>query len=297
VVILAAALAARAVGTTPPRLVFDPGAGRFLSAEAIAAPLKSMSKASVVDHIVVLASSDELGYRLSTQGLSKFGLPELAMAEVTDRDAAVWLVNAAAQALAESTAAKGIADGRLGISRTQSVERAHAARAYMLDAPSEAAEVAVVLRACDDPPGSIELEPPPGTSREAWMSESRRVLGFVDERAGDEAQEQVKRSGLRPGEEISAARELFQNDSAATVFVNRRFEADGFAEYIWLRVRDWRDGRVRGVVAGVPRFTREVRQGDLLEIEEGQIAEWVIDRPDGVPPTVLSPQSIGAVNG
>jgi hypothetical protein len=35
----------------------------------------------------------------------------------------------------------------------------------------------------------------------------------------------------------------------------------------------------------------------LLEIEEGQIAEWVIDRPDGVPPTVLSPQSIGAVNG
>jgi hypothetical protein len=53
-------------------------------------------------------------------------------------------------------------------------------------------------------------------------------------------------------------------------------------EYIWVRVESWADDRIRGRLANVPVRRADLRLGDPVELDAGDICDWCITHADGV---------------
>jgi len=50
---------------------------------------------------------------------------------------------------------------------------------------------------------------------------------------------------------------------------------------MWIAVHRWKGGRVYGNLVSQPEFRRDLRNGQAVDVEEGEIFDWMLAHPDG----------------
>jgi uncharacterized protein YegJ (DUF2314 family) len=57
-------------------------------------------------------------------------------------------------------------------------------------------------------------------------------------------------------------------------------EDDGH-EYMWVAVTTWEEGIIRGTIANDPKYRRDLRAGQTVDIPEDEVFDWMIAFADG----------------
>lgn len=74
-------------------------------------------------------------------------------------------------------------------------------------------------------------------------------------------------SGLKKGE--------------AFFLVTRIFDKDGKYEQVFVRIKNWEGENISGTIANDLSVVKEYKSGQLINIKETDILDWVISKPDG----------------
>jgi len=278
-------------------VVFDPDALRIVDRSAAAGWFSPMGVVAAARHIIVPFSVGESGLGwMTTRGLQKFGLPDLQLLEIPPNlERLSVLLNSVAQYLIDSGFKAALErhgeidalelDSEIGI-EPQLVARA-LARPGTGDG-LRGVRIGLRFDADAQPPTVTIVRPPDVTLSQAeWLytvvealSEQKSetpIMAKTDsdemtaahERAMAEMPEVKQRfgGGLRPGEV------LFMKYGFGT--------PDGDREFMWFAVTGWSGPMVAGQLANEPRQIPTLRLGQEVSIPEGDVFDWMVQRPDG----------------
>lgn len=97
--------------------------------------------------------------------------------------------------------------------------------------------------------------------------------------------ERMEAAHLEAVSGLPAVRERFQDglEPGAQLYVKHGFPyGDGSRrEYMWVVVATWGRGRIRGHLANDPVYRMDLRGGQVIELGEGEVFDWLLLHPDG----------------
>lgn len=227
-------------------------------------------------------------YRLVTRGLRRFGDCELVVEDVPAASApdVAFVVNAIADALhrvggqpgqrampSTLTVSAEMVQGQARFSvvpagpddpedplcrvRFEGAITAPVALGTPAPAPTEPpVQVAAVAPVASAP--ASDVPPAPRSLREAQVLARERLESVV---------RPVWDRGLAPGEKVAVS----------VPFTTRT----GTREYLWIELTEWRGDRMKGVLANEPINVPGLRKGDVVDVVQGDVFDYVWKRPDG----------------
>lgn len=231
--------------------------------------------------------------RAVTLGMSKFGLPDLVIAELhgPENRPASALMEVLVQRLYE--APTKLQQGRLTLALSDLRHQALRKQMEKSLQPGGRGEGVVCLSEARPEPGDannrllrIGFDLSTGADRhEKRLNFFVTMFGIsetdiIGARSGDaellaasrRAREQIPvlraavKSGLKPNEQV---------------FVKAPFSEAGQTEFMWIHVARWEGGRIRGVLTSTPRSIRTVRFGQEVDVAESDFYDYIRRHPDG----------------
>jgi len=277
-----------------------------LSYRPAAREIPQDGRIAVVQHINVLQSVNERGLGwTTTTGLTKFGLPNLQIEESPAHLARplAGILSAVAQRLVgrvlEETAAATEPPARIFLDRSLILHPADIVRATGQGAGRARGSrpATVGLEYTAGIPGGrepfITVRPPDGFrgGPSVWA----QVL--VDALTGRASDDQIvnvcehcthegalERAHRRAVNELPSVKERFRKGlkPGRVLLVKVPFpHGKGGFEYMWVTVTTWRGIRIQGQLTSHPLHRKDLRAGDPIEIDEMEVYDWMVTKPDG----------------
>lgn len=223
------------------------------------------------------------GIRGVTLGLGQLGLPELALDDVPEGNA---LVHAVAQLLCEGQVPA--ADGRFRVDLTAVRNPSAAEGLRPLSGTSQAVEVRLVAAEPEEGDNPLRLWRidflGDGTYTERLVATTSKLFGIADEilgAKGDDRELLAARDRARKRLPEVAAR--FSNGLAMgdRLLVKGPLGPPDRREWVWLEVRRWERGRIRGVLMSQPMQDLGIDEGSEVEVAEADVFDWTLAHADG----------------
>jgi len=278
-------------------VVFDPDALRIVDRSAAPGWFSPMGVVAAARHIIVPFSVGESGLGwMTTRGLQKFGLPDLQLTEMPPNlDRLSVLLNSVAQYLIDSgfkaaLERHGEIDS-LELDSEVAIEPQVVARALARpDTGDGLRGVRVGLRFDEDAqPPTLTIVRPSGVtlSQAEWLysvvealSEQKTEIPIMAKTDSDEmtaahnrAMSEMPEVKLRFGRGLRPGEVLFMKYGFGT--------PDGDREFMWFAVTGWSGPMLAGQLANEPRQIPSLRLGQEVSIPEGDVFDWMVQRPDG----------------
>ncbi len=239
-------------------------------------------------NFTVFVSTVEKGVTLKSAGMKHFGLPELQLDNVarSSRDAAVSLLNATAQILAEQH--EEIGPGPLQVSLASMRHAQHRKNLEEKRFESAKGVVDVVLAPSGDqkvPRLTITF---PGLGAptelvEAGIAEFFGSADRVDQVNHDEELTALSKAQLEIYK--SSIKKRFRKglQYGEVLLVKAPFETSaGGNEWMWVEVtRLGAGGKIEGLLANDPDDVPELVSGSEVVVEEAELFDWMLQQADG----------------
>jgi uncharacterized protein YegJ (DUF2314 family) len=294
--------AARAVAAGFSGVIVDPALEETQPVASHAQRLPADTPLRITDHVSVAYSLEKSGLGwMATEGMSKFGLPELQVEDYPpdlSYDLGTVLFAAGRRLLSELEArpeehrrARGglRIPSELRLDRRALVEPGEPVPAL----PAREGRGWTTVRLRYDPGGPNEVPVltllPPRSSRAehgVWLnslctdlfgnqSTFRRIdpdspaMIAARERAAAELPRVKKRflAGLRAGE---------------LLYVKTGVDTQsGDREYMWVVVNTWKGYLLTGQLSNDPRWSQKLRAGQTVHLYDSDVVDWMLDLPDG----------------
>jgi hypothetical protein len=272
----------------------DTGTRRVLAADAALRTLPAADGAGfrLADWMLVFQSTGSAGLRMTTKGLSRFGLPELQVRNVPPQLGDAW-----------TQVLTGLASGLLGTWLTALRDRAEPAFASV-PAVLEVRESDIVrgydARGREGPAAAVRLtfDPSPQDDEDSFLtvqppddypaSAGEFLAGVCAALFGPPAREirylalsdEMEKAMRAAREGLPAARARFLAGDLpprARLMVKHEITEAGRAEYPWAYVTSWSDpARVLGNSAGDATLDPGIRAGRPIVVDAATIIDWAI---------------------
>ena len=293
--------AARAVADAVSGVILDPALPRLEPIASYKQPIPKDLQIRLRDQIVVPFSmgENELGW-ITTNGLSKFGLPDLQIRDFPPNlhEDLSWVMNGAARHLLVELAkqSRGRQAARVlrigpeirltvqeltGEGEKASFNQFKGARGWtrirLRYEPGKQGETAF-----------LTLLPPRGFrgSQGVWLNAlmadlfgSQDTLRFVG--AHSQAMEAAHQRAVR---ELPGVKRRFQAGlrPGETLLVKHGFPTGGGGhEYMWVAVNTWTGARLQGQLVNDPQVRMDLRAGQTVQLAEQDVFDWMIHLPNG----------------
>ena len=308
---------ARALAATlPGAVIVDPEFPRLLPLSAAREHLPMDGRVRVVDHILVPYSHDtQTGLLwITTKGMGRFGLPDLELRDVPPNLAspllpivngmAQWMVDRAMHHVLETLEQGGsLSDEPAILSvraektlRLREIRRAYAPEFFLEDeddsetedVPGEAKLRMEMGQPRKGEPPLLRLLPPAGVSTGTgiWLNTLLDDLFGADMPLAEILSEnaEMETAHREAVDELPRVRARFQAGfrSGEVLHIKHGFSTpEESHEYMWIAVTRWEDGRIRGNLANDPQRRNDLRAGEIVEIAEEEVFDWLIVHSDG----------------
>ncbi len=291
--------AARTLAARLDGVVFDPALFQLAPLDENELDLPPDGRIVALEHILIPYSTDERGAGwITTAGLDRFGLPNLEIRDVPPSlfGRLGYVLNAVAQRLVETMMAA--ADGPVpevaferelrltldDIARSQGEEAAQ---------PEEGVRGWTLVGLEHTGKGRRGLEPfislvPPGLAR---RDQGEWLYSILNDLLGPEAPENcdyvssdnelMEEAHHRAVAALPDVKRRFQAglETGAQLYIKHGFPADDHHEYMWIAVSAWRGSRIQGRLANDPFERLDLRAGQVVEIVEKEVYDWMIEGP------------------
>jgi uncharacterized protein YegJ (DUF2314 family) len=291
--------AARAVADSLSGVVMDPALPRLEPLATQKQPIPKDLQIRVRDQIIVPTSIGETGLGwITTNGLGKFGLPDLQIRDYPPNLHLGWVMLGAARHVLVELAKQSRGhkaprvlrigpEIRLTVQEVIGEEDPATFRRY----PGARSWTRLRLRyepGRQGDQGFLTLLPPRGFSgsQGVWLNSvltdlfgSEDTLRYVG--ANSQAMEAAHQRAVR---ELPAVKRRFQAGlrPSETLLVKYGFPtADGGHEYMWVAVNTWKRERLTGQLANDPQERRDLHAGQTVQISEPDVYDWMIQLPNG----------------
>lgn len=244
----------------------------------------------ISDHIVLHAYRDGELIRIVSLGMVKFGLPDLAINQVSSKDEVMGtLANLVCQTLLE----RGTLDpgGQLVVS----IDRLKHAefRAELMDKANDNAKRSVALRLVNSFPREGDADNRlleiafPGAANS--LQEAQAAVGF-ELFGGHDSIVRVKHdAALLAASERARKRALSigkryakQPPFGEQLLVKVPFRTtDGGTEWMWVEVVRWDGDKIDGILQNDPFDVPALKSGSRVEVKASEIFDYVLSKSDG----------------
>jgi uncharacterized protein YegJ (DUF2314 family) len=281
--------------------LFDPQALRIIDAAKAPTWFAPDGHVAVAQHIQVPFSIQDTGLGwMTTNGLGKFGLPDLELRAIPPNlQNLSYLMNAAAQLLVEATSRDVVKDPKAAKELKWPAEATidHALLGRALGGYSEgsqARELQVAIGLRFDPhermahPPMIQIVKPAGFSGDTgmWLSDilGRLVGSEHDVRNVRTSGDAMQQAHARAVSELPQVKQRFSKGlkPGEVLFIKHGFPTSkGDSEYLWVVANRWEGDRITGQVANDPNDVPGVVIGMTMVLREADVFDWTIQLPDG----------------
>jgi hypothetical protein len=294
--------AARALVEELAGVAFDMSTHRLLPLEDAATDLPQMGQIFLKDHLAFdLVRDGPEAPALVTRGMAKFGLPELVLPGVPDDlawKAEVLLACLASQLASWAEPLRAASTGKPV--RGKLPPKCHLTMAQILAVqgidpsdpeipPGGATTLRFETPATRSLVPRLRVIPAKGPAHDPEAA-FRRMIGQLSSASKNYYELRDQLPGQTETRDLVAAdlpgvkaRFLAGLPAGTLLSVKHGFPTSATGhEYIWVRVESWSDDRIRGRLANVPVRRADLRLGDQVELDAGDICDWCITHPDGV---------------
>lgn len=299
----AAFTAARVVAHVTDGVAMDVAIPRLLRIQPMDDELAADFRLFLPEHIVVPFSRDRRGLCwLTTKGMSKFGLPELEIVDVPPNlpDSLVPVVNGIAYLLVNASINRFDDDpgkaNTLRIGPEIRISMREIAEAYgdnpMI--PAEGVRGWTTIR-LEYRPGRrgresyLRLGPPRhfNEGRSVWLNSMLvDLLGVKREihKVADD-DEVMAKAHARAVATLPQFKKRFRAgpEPGEVYFVKHGFPRhdNDHHEFMWVIVKTWSGGRIKGILANDPTHRIDLRSGQPITLTEADVFDWLLTLPDG----------------
>lgn len=254
------------------------------------------SPPNINDHIVFHVYREGEYCRLVSLGMSKFGLPDLSVSNITCYDETPFSMigNAIAQTLFEDPSMFSDSTLLLDISKIKNV-----AIREMLAPTDEAnkdvkGKAMIKLREAYPSDGDnlffqmelvFENKDYKSPQEEQFALLKDLVGGLPDQAQETEHDEELLRASEQARERLPELKKMF-NDGLApgeTIMVKspfKREDVDG-NEWMWVEVTKWTDTEIDGILQNEPNYIRSLAAGANVKVAESEVFDYIIMKADG----------------
>lgn len=230
-------------------------------------------------------------YRVVTLGLSKFGLPELAINDLkpADSDAGGNLINLVATILGQGR--RPDASGRLAIAMDDIVNSAQREHMHSLAFENAKRRSTVRLEKTVAQEGDADAEQlaivfsAGGDDRyQAQTTVFDELFGWKDDLYNVTHEAELLAASERAKKRIAELSKTFAEELVAghTLLVKGPFATDeGGTEWMWIAVTGWKDGTITGVLANKPYNIKALQEGAIVSFPEEDAFDYLLRRVDG----------------
>lgn len=248
--------------------------------------------ADVKSHITAHVYQHGEGLRAITLGMRKFGLPDIVANRVTGTttERVGFLMNAFSQALVEGAVFGKPGEYELSLAnlrhpvvrgRYQSLVQKNGKGTVRLTFGEAARDEG-------DPDNRLlELTFDGYPGREA-MNRQVAVLdamwGFSDDIVSIKHDQELEAASRKARAQLPALQRAFSagRKPGELYLVKAPFKSpDGRSEWMWVEVRQWREGRISGVLQNRPRWIPALQAGQIVDVKEAEVFDWLHQHPDG----------------
>lgn len=248
---------------------------------------------NVNDHIVFHAYRDSEYCRIVSLGMSKFGLPELSVSNVTCSDQSSFglVANAIAQTLFEDASMFSDSTLLVDIKKIKNAAVKDMLASSVADTKGKAI---VQLREVepaegDNPFFQMELSFANGdntTVHEQQLALAADLLGVQPDFAQQtEHDEELLGASELARERLPELRQMFNDGLAPGVSIMvkapfQREDVDG-SEWMWVEVTKWTDTEMEGILQNEPSFISSLTVGASVKIVEDEVFDYILINADG----------------
>ncbi|MBN1911633.1 MAG: DUF2314 domain-containing protein [Pirellulales bacterium] len=246
----------------------------------------------ISNHITIHVYSSGEHVRAITLGMAKFGLPDVVVDRFSWSDSKKMghLMNLLAQAMAEGAEAKANGDLDLDIKAIRHLK----VRELMLSSPGPNATSKALLSLRKgvweegDPQnrliaiGADRYAGPDVHARQEKMLGG--LFGWEDSIVYLKHNEKILEASRRAKAKLPALKKAFHAGLAPGEFILLKapFETpDGGDEWMWVEVTSWKGARVKGLLKNEPFNIPDLHSGQIVEISETEVFDYVRRYPDG----------------
>jgi uncharacterized protein YegJ (DUF2314 family) len=228
--------------------------------------------------------------RSHTVGMAKLGLPDVVVGahRAVDRLLVGELVNLVCQWLAEHGEVARAGELELDVRATRADEvREEAVAALLPNArPRTVLTVARALREEGDADNrhlELTFGGFPGTALEREAAAVSAVFGVKDEVQRIQHTDTLLAESARARQRLLGLKPWWPDRKPGEhLMVKAPFQtAAGGNEWMWLEVTAWQGSRLSGPLANEPEEVPGLHEGAVVEVEEGQVFDYLLHRADG----------------
>jgi uncharacterized protein YegJ (DUF2314 family) len=247
----------------------------------------------VVDHVAMHAYRDGELIRIVTLGMSKFGLPEVAVREVPQGLSGKVgnLINLLCQGLVERPVLRKAGELPVALDRVESTSQRATQDQNILGNAERGATLTLVVGRRDEGDAENRLIDiafgDPSHAQREQHAVIARIYGSEDELTpvpSDDAD--MERAMATARAEFAELRTGFHDggtpDPGEQLLVKAAFDTDdGGVEWMWVEVVALRDGSIHGILANDPFGIEGLTVGDRVEVEVDAVGDYIYRRGDG----------------
>lgn len=247
---------------------------------------------SISTHTVVHVYNNGEFVRAISLGMVKAGLPDVVVEELPESSAnqVVHIINLFSQSLAEGTYPKAAGQFRLDLRAIQNA----AVRESQINSlkPNGTGVACLTLREGHaeegDPKNEIvEIAFDKYTGKDSHAKQEAAIgwmFGVEDSVKGVEHTDALLKESRKENAKLPELHKAFDAGlrPGEYILVKAPFkQPDGGNEWMWVEVRSWKGQTIRGLLENEPVGVPELHSGQLVEVQETDLFDYIRHYPDG----------------
>lgn len=272
------------------RQVFNPEAWQSVRTESF-----QKQPLNINDHIVFHIYREEAYCRIVSLGMSKFGLPELSMNNVTCSDQRPFgiIMNGLVQSMFETQSINSDSTITLEVSqiKNSAVRDMFASNAEVEGGTGKAK---MKLRGVPPQEGDnyyyqlevVFVDKSFASEQEERMAIATALLGAVPDVASEtDHDEELLAASERARLRLPELKKMFNEGlpPGASMIVKSPFARQDVNgnEWMWVEVTKWTDDTMEGILQNDPSYIKDLVNGSAVTIEESEIFDYILYNADG----------------
>jgi uncharacterized protein YegJ (DUF2314 family) len=276
-------------------LIWDEGTRQVFTPEAWDKRRIQTWKESLPDiayQTTIHAYNDGEFVRAITLGMAKVGLPDVVVenSSWSSKRSTGNLINLFCQAIAEGSVLGKPGEYDLDIRKIQTQEVREGQLSALVDKATAVAKLTLVTGEWErgDPENrliEITFDRNPGKDAHAQQNAAvSSMFGWEDTVRDVKHTDAVKEASERAKAKLPQLRKDFEAGLAPGeyILVKGPFPTpDGGNEWMWVEVTAWQPGKIKGLLNNEPFNIPKLHAGQMVEVKEEDIFDYIRERPDG----------------
>lgn len=240
-------------------------------------------------HITIHYYQEEIYCRAITLGMSKFGLPDIVMENLScnSSNSLANLINLTAQTLLEQQKIEKTGKLHLNINSIKHKELRKEWSTSVFENAELKAEVEITV-------GKWKEGDPDNTLMEIYFPGSNpqiehdklfsAVFGSFDEIVSISHDEAIEKASQAAKEKLPELYTKFKKGLPSGTYLLMKFpfeSEDGQREWMWVEVTKWKDSSVTGLLQNDPFFVKNLKAGQKVKKDTKDFFDYILYLPDG----------------